>query len=297
MIIVNNTFRHMFTFDIEQPAVVYTAEDRGAVSRIDLRETRESTPADTIFYNVFREVVEAGERTSYALSVKCVAQSRALGGSHLIVGGGGFTVGLLDLRLLPATRPTSQLQTLHGRDSFVDRDDGSNPIAGTRMFVKCWGPQYVSRGCMTSAVTLDSPTTPRHLRDVSCSGLCCDKTGRRLLVSYQTDQIYTFDVNEQPVTASVGVGARSCIGGHLNHDTFLKSVAFFGPQDEYILSGCDHGYMWIWDSSSGMMDSVNPLIDGGAAADVWKNHDGTWCGLRNNPCHAINVFRAGTVRC
>jgi hypothetical protein len=56
----------------------------------------------------------------------------------------------------------------------------------------------------------------------------------------------------------VGVGARSCYGGHFNYATFLKTVSFFGPKDEYIVSGSDSGHMWIWDAKSGNLDVEEP---------------------------------------
>lgn len=67
------------------------------------------------------------------------------------------------------------------------------------------------------------------------------KRRKELLVSYQGDQIYTFDISSHPTDLtdpSQWPGTRtpcrtrpSCrVGGHLNHDTFLKSVAFFGPR-------------------------------------------------------------------
>lgn len=55
----------------------------------------------------------------------------------------------------------------------------------------------------------------------------------------------------------VGVGAEAAFGGHQNYQTFLKQVSFFGPKDEYIVSGSDSGDMFVWDSRSGtlLMDS------------------------------------------
>ena len=36
-------------------------------------------------------------------------------------------------------------------------------------------------------------------------------------------------------------------GGHINYETFLKDVAYFGPNDEYVVSGSDSGDVWVWD--------------------------------------------------
>jgi WD40 repeat protein len=50
-----------------------------------------------------------------------------------------------------------------------------------------------------------------------------------------------------------GVGANAVFGGHQNYQTFLKQVAFFGPRDEYVVSGSDSGDMFIWDTRSGRL--------------------------------------------
>lgn len=54
------------------------------------------------------------------------------------------------------------------------------------------------------------------------------------------------------------IGAQAIFGGHINYATFLKSVSFFGPNDEYVVSGSDSGHLWIWDSSIGDNDSSDP---------------------------------------
>jgi hypothetical protein len=33
-------------------------------------------------------------------------------------------------------------------------------------------------------------------------------------------------------------------GGHLNHQTFLKAVAYWGPRDACAVSGSDDGHLW-----------------------------------------------------
>jgi hypothetical protein len=50
-----------------------------------------------------------------------------------------------------------------------------------------------------------------------------------------------------------GVGATGVFGGHQNYQTFLKQVSFFGPKDEYIVSGSDSGDMFVWETKSGTM--------------------------------------------
>jgi WD40 repeat protein len=124
---------------------------------------------------------------------------------------------------------------------------------------------------------------------VSVSGMEISGDGTSLLVSYQSDQVYTFPLlghtNKGEMGEEVGgnsgdgrwdyhgggwsayskykqphevdwhdectcpyIGAEQIFGGHINYATFLKQVSFFGPRDEYILSGSDSGHIFIWDA-------------------------------------------------
>ena len=49
------------------------------------------------------------------------------------------------------------------------------------------------------------------------------------------------------------VGPTHCLGGHINYATFLKNVSFFGPHDEYVVSGSDSGHLWVWETASGLL--------------------------------------------
>lgn len=101
------------------------------------------------------------------------------------------------------------------------------------------------------------------------SGLGFSRRRAELLVSYQGDQIYGYrldgaeeegDEEEAEGSGSGSGGGGSdddvtreawSLGGHLNSQTFLKTVAYFGPNDEYVVSGCDTGHTWIWDRRTG----------------------------------------------
>ncbi|KAK4518241.1 Transcription initiation factor TFIID subunit 9 [Mucor velutinosus] len=55
---------------------------------------------------------------------------------------------------------------------------------------------------------------------------------------------------QKPVEADVGVvKPRVKYMGHCNIET-IKDVDFFGPNDEYIVSGSDGGYLFIWDKKT-----------------------------------------------
>lgn len=72
---------------------------------------------------------------------------------------------------------------------------------------------------------------------------------RKLLVSYQGYQIFEFPTDGKPISENSNIiGHSRVFGGHLNYDTFLKNVRYFGPRDEYVVSGSDSGHIWIWDN-------------------------------------------------
>jgi hypothetical protein len=94
---------------------------------------------------------------------------------------------------------------------------------------------------------------PRALRDkssssaVAVSGIDVSKDRRELLVSYESDQVYTFpifggtdhptllDIEESTSMTTHTDGAVSelaAYGGHLNRLTFLKTAKYAGPNDE-----------------------------------------------------------------
>eukprot|EP00624_Nannochloropsis_granulata_P007130 evm.model.NODE_6492_length_31877_cov_22.786146.8 len=89
--------------------------------------------------------------------------------------------------------------------------------------------------------------------EVSVSGLAYSKDRGEILVSFQGDQIYGFNTAD----AACGEGGETheawSLGGHINSQTFLKSVTYFGPREEYIACGDDLAHTWIWDRRSGML--------------------------------------------
>lgn len=96
---------------------------------------------------------------------------------------------------------------------------------------------------------------PHHLigsNNVHITGLAYSSLSE-LLVSYNDELIYLFE-------KSVGLGSSpssdtsedpknlqeaQVYSGHRNAQT-VKGVNFFGPNDEYVLSGSDCGHIFIW---------------------------------------------------
>ncbi|KAI5056507.1 hypothetical protein GOP47_0028325 [Adiantum capillus-veneris] len=85
-----------------------------------------------------------------------------------------------------------------------------------------------------------------------------------LLVSYSDEQIYLFEKDMQPVSASssnMPVGANivakeaQVYKGHRNAQT-IKGVSFLGPNSEYVVSGSDCGNIFIWKKKGGELISL-----------------------------------------
>jgi WD40 repeat protein len=282
----------MFIFDVDQPQVVYTAEDigrgytagdvcKGLISRIDLR----TNIVETIFSTEYLNFNMQNSLSETMTSVKALSQSDVLGGSQLLIGGSrSFSLGLLDIRCLSPSPA---------------RGNTGSEVAGSQ-FVKTWEPLRHRH--------LQRKKSAHEACEVSVSGLCFSANGASILASYQGDQIYIFDTYGEgtsdileessssaesiiletststststastPATSTTKtpkIGPKSLLGGHVNHATFLKSVAFFGPKDEFVVSGSDSGHIWIWDAKSGNLDIDEP-------------HDRT--------CRVINFLKAGML--
>ena len=110
---------------------------------------------------------------------------------------------------------------------------------------------------------------PRALKNksmVAVSGIDLSKDKRELLVSYESDQVYTFPIlggKDDPTLDDIEgvkhnkfVTELACYGGHLNRLTFLKSAKYAGPNDEYICTGSDSGHAWIYEKKSGTVASL-----------------------------------------
>ncbi|TKY48488.1 DDB1- and CUL4-associated factor 8 [Spatholobus suberectus] len=118
---------------------------------------------------------------------------------------------------------------------------------------------YDIRKCRwDSARNSDRPVNtfcPRHLigsNNVNITGLAYS-TFSELLVSYNDELIYLFEKNvglgSSPSSASPedlkNMHEPQVYSGHRNAQT-IKGVNFFGPNDEYVLSGSDCGHIFIW---------------------------------------------------
>lgn len=91
---------------------------------------------------------------------------------------------------------------------------------------------------------------------ISVSSLKYSKDGHLLLVNFQGYQICEFQTDSAQLSLNQDIHSCSTVPslhqthtyyGGMNEQTFLKTAAYFGPCDEYIVSGSDGGIVFIWD--------------------------------------------------
>ncbi|XP_075513965.1 uncharacterized protein LOC142549088 isoform X1 [Primulina tabacum] len=95
--------------------------------------------------------------------------------------------------------------------------------------------------------------------DVHITALAYSNTSE-LLVSYNDELIYLFQKNmgfgQNPMPSASdsfqGLGDAQVYSGHRNSQT-VKGVNFFGPDDDYVVSGSDCGHLFIWKKKGGQL--------------------------------------------
>jgi len=194
--------------------VVLTAQGNGIVVKYDLREASSAGQA------MYRRGSPSGQQ----LSVKAVVTpdiyntAKGISPFMMCLGGHGPTIEVYDLRRLPCM--------------------AAKPL---QMYRPQGLPEFLSQTYLGME------------EEVSVSGLAYSKDRGEILVSFQGDQIYGFNTAD----AACGEGGETheawSVGGHINSQTFLKSVTYFGPREEYIVCGDDLAHTWIWDRRSGML--------------------------------------------
>ncbi|XP_049868317.1 DDB1- and CUL4-associated factor 8 isoform X2 [Pectinophora gossypiella] len=128
-----------------------------------------------------------------------------------------------------------------GRDKFVrvyDRRKSSKPVA-----TYCPSTFEQHNGNAKKKVRLS-------MMHLTCAVYNHD--GSEILGSYNDEDIYLFDakndvIDKENPTEKEGYTHR--YSGHRNSATF-KGVAFFGPRSQYVVSGSDCSYIYIWEKNS-----------------------------------------------
>ncbi|KAK6468545.1 DDB1- and CUL4-associated factor 8 [Huso huso] len=135
-------------------------------------------------------------------------------------------VGLYTIYVNPAR--TDEF-AVGGRDQYVriydQRKINENENNGV---LKKFCPQHL--------VTSESKT------NITC--LVYSHNGTELLASYNDEDIYLFDTSH-----SDGAEYMKHYKGHRNNAT-VKGVNFYGPRDEFVVSGSDCGHIYLWEKNS-----------------------------------------------
>jgi len=157
--------------------------------------------------------------------------------AYVFAGGSGMDVGLYDLRMTAGS--------------------SSNNSESNSQVVQKYRPRALKHKSSSVAV----------------SGIDLSKDKRELLVSYESDHVYTFPIfggRDHPTLEDIDGGGDyggdnndtkttdnnqpvpelAAYGGHLNRLTFLKMAKYAGPNDEYICTGSDSGHAWIYEKQS-----------------------------------------------
>lgn len=137
--------------------------------------------------------------------------------------------------------------------------DPRNPhyfaIGGSDVYTRVYDVRKYQKDASSDLYSPVNTFCPHHLintHDVRITGLAYSST-RELLVSYSDELIYLFQKNMGlgPTPLSIKNEDLSKLeeplvySGHRNSRT-VKGVSFFGPNDEYVLSGSDCGHIFIW---------------------------------------------------
>uniref|UniRef100_A0A7S3A0U1 Uncharacterized protein n=1 Tax=Rhodosorus marinus TaxID=101924 RepID=A0A7S3A0U1_9RHOD len=132
----------------------------------------------------------------------------------------------------------------------------------------------------------------RLMHELGVSGMMYSYDGRKLLVSYQGAQIYSFPTDAVPNDKGI-IEESKVFGGHINYATFLKSVSYYGPKDEYVLSGSDSTHIWIWDERTTRVRLLLEADDNICNGVIPHPHDSSFCsyGIDSN----AKLWKPGVV--
>lgn len=156
------------------------------------------------------------------------------------------------------SRPLSSI----GLNSIVI--DPRNPnyfaVGGADVYARVYDIRKPLENATTKAGTPVDIFCARHLvgtHEAHITALAYSGTSE-LLVSYNDELIYLFQkdmgLGQNPLSLSSEetnkVADAQAYSGHRNSQT-VKGVNFFGPNDEYVLSGSDCGHIFIWKKKGG----------------------------------------------
>lgn len=143
-------------------------------------------------------------------------------------------------------------QSLEDQETWYAFAGGTSGVVGLYDLRMDGSTATNSRALQTYLPSTLGNASLNNITHTSVSGLGVSKDGTELLVSYDSDQIYTFDV----VPSHKPFKEKAMYGGHLNRCTFLKEAKYAGPRDEYICTGSDSGHAWLYDRDSGSVAAL-----------------------------------------
>ncbi|XP_057479766.1 uncharacterized protein LOC130767038 [Actinidia eriantha] len=161
---------------------------------------------------------------------------------------------LLSCSSFPDTKQSARITRLNA--IVIDpRNPNYFAVGGSDEFARVYDVRKYLSDCSGS---LDAPVNtfcPRQLietRNVHITSLAYSNTSE-LLVSYNDELVYLFQKNmgigPSPLSAPHEdlhqLEEPQAYSGHRNSKT-VKGVSFFGPHDEYVMSGSDCGHIFIW---------------------------------------------------
>ncbi|XP_026733216.1 DDB1- and CUL4-associated factor 8 [Trichoplusia ni] len=138
------------------------------------------------------------------------------------------------------------------------RDPRELVVAGRDKFVRLYDTRKAARprAMYCPAFFNDHAGNVKKKVRLSMMHLTCavyNHDGTEILGSYNDEDIYLFDtqndVYDKDNTNELKEGFTHRYSGHRNSATF-KGVAFFGPKSEFVVSGSDCSYIYMWDKKS-----------------------------------------------
>ncbi|XP_048480511.1 DDB1- and CUL4-associated factor 8 isoform X3 [Plutella xylostella] len=146
---------------------------------------------------------------------------------------------------------TIQLYSIHGHPL----DPSQFAVAGRDRFVRVFDRRSCAKptALYCPHALRDHGTGSRAALQASAMHLTCavySHDGREILGSYNDEDVYLFDAQADVYDKdNPKEGYTHRYSGHRNSAT-VKGVSFFGPNSEYIVSGSDCSFIYIWEKKS-----------------------------------------------
>eukprot|EP00241_Pyramimonas_parkeae_P003773 CAMPEP_0114232874 /NCGR_PEP_ID=MMETSP0058-20121206/4850_1 /TAXON_ID=36894 /ORGANISM="Pyramimonas parkeae, CCMP726" /LENGTH=646 /DNA_ID=CAMNT_0001344399 /DNA_START=148 /DNA_END=2089 /DNA_ORIENTATION=- len=143
--------------------------------------------------------------------------------------------------------------------AYSPRDNGNQiAVAGTDPSVLVYDIRRVEQGSRNNPIPVRT-LRPRETEGNNRLHLTCIQYSHRgeLLGTYSVNNIYLFapDGERTRILHNRSDEVVQVYKGHLNAET-VKGVSFFGPSDEYVVSGSDCGRIFFWDKASAALSQM-----------------------------------------